>query len=179
MGVLPRLFDNHFIGLVIPIIIYAIGSGLIEVLISPIIEGLPLQNKSGEMALLHSFYCWGQASVVFITTFAVKFIGEGNWIYLPMVWAIIPFINMFAFMKVPIIPPVPEGESEMRISELFRQPTFIICTALMLCAGASEIAMAQWASAFAEKSLGVNKFTGDLLGPCLFAVLMGSGRVLY
>ena len=179
LGVLPRLFGNHFIGLVIPIIIYAIGSGLIEVLISPIIEGLPLQNKSGEMALLHSFYCWGQASVVFITTFAVKFIGEGNWIYLPMVWAIIPFINMFAFIKVPIIPPVPEGESEMRISELFRQPTFIICMALMLCAGASEIAMAQWASAFAEKSLGLNKFTGDLLGPCLFAVLMGSGRVLY
>lgn len=179
LGILPRLFSHHFAGLVIPIIVYAIGSGLIEVLVSPIIEGLPLSNKSGEMAFLHSFYCWGQAAVVLISTFAIKFIGEGNWIYLPMLWAIVPIINMFAFMKVPIIPPVPEGESEMRILELFRHSTFIICALLMLCAGASEIAMAQWASTFAEKSLGVSKFTGDLLGPCLFAVLMGSGRVLY
>lgn len=179
LGILPRALSNHFAGLVIPIIIYAIGSGLIEVLISPIIEGLPLNNKSGEMALLHSFYCWGQASVVLITTFAVKFIGSENWVYMPIVWAIIPFINMFAFMKVPIIPPVPEGEDEMKIGELFKKPTFLICAALMLCAGSSEIAMAQWASTFAEKSLGVSKFTGDLLGPCLFAVLMGSGRVLF
>ena len=179
LGILPRALGNHFVGLIIPIIIYAIGSGLIEVLVSPIIEGLPLNNKSGAMAFLHSFYCWGQACVVLITTFTIKFIGTENWIYMPIIWAIVPFINMFAFMKVPIIPPVPEGESEMKITELFREPTFIICALLMLCAGASEIAMAQWASTFAEKSLGVSKFTGDLLGPCLFAVLMGSGRVLY
>ncbi|HAY73557.1 MAG TPA: MFS transporter, partial [Ruminococcaceae bacterium] len=102
LGILPRLLSHHFAGLVIPVIIYAIGSGLIEVLVSPIIEGLPLSNKSGEMAFLHSFYCWGQATVVLISTFAIKFIGEGNWIYLPMLWAIIPIINMFAFMKVPI-----------------------------------------------------------------------------
>lgn len=179
LGILPRTFGNHYIGLIIPIIIYAIGSGLIEVLISPIIEGLPLNNKSGEMALLHSFYCWGQAAVVFFTTVAIKFIGSENWIYMPMLWAIVPFINMFAFFKVPIVPPVPEGEEEMGIGELFKQSRFIICAILMMCAGASEIAMAQWASTFAEKSLGVSKFTGDLLGPCLFAVLMGSGRVIY
>lgn len=179
LGILPRAFGNHYIGLIIPIIIYAIGSGLIEVLISPIIEGLPLNNKSGEMALLHSFYCWGQAAVVLITTFAVKFVGNENWIYMPMLWAVIPFINIFAFIKVPIVPPVPEGEEEMSIRELFKSSEFVICAALMLCAGASEIAMAQWASTFAEKSLGVDKFTGDLLGPCLFAVLMGSGRVIF
>lgn len=179
LGILPRTIGNHYIGLIVPIIIYAIGSGLIEVLISPIIEGLPLNNKSGEMALLHSFYCWGQAAVVLFTTIAIKFIGSDNWIYMPMLWAIVPFVNMFAFFKVPIIPPVPEGEEEMSISELFKQTKFIICAGLMMCAGASEIAMAQWASTFAEKSLGVSKFTGDLLGPCLFAVLMGSGRVIY
>lgn len=122
LGILPRAFNNHFIGLVIPIIIYAIGSGLIEVLISPIIEGLPLSNKSGEMAFLHSFYCWGQASVVLITTFSIKLIGTENWIYMPMLWAIIPFFNLFAFMRVPIVPPVPEGESEMKIPELFIPP---------------------------------------------------------
>lgn len=179
LGALPRMMDNHYLGIVIPIIIYATGSGLIEVLVSPIVEGLPLQNKSGEMSLLHSFYCWGQMSVVLLTTVAIKFAGGENWIYAPMLWAIIPFINMFAFMRVPIIPPVPEGEDEMKAGELFRKPVFILLTVLMLCSGASELTMAQWASTFAEKSLGVDKLTGDLLGPCLFALLMASMRVAF
>ncbi|MBR3835399.1 MAG: MFS transporter [Clostridia bacterium] len=179
LGNLPRAMDNHYLGLVIPIIIYATGSGLIEVLISPIIEGLPLENKSGEMSLLHSFYCWGQMSVVLVTTIAIKFVGSENWVYAPMLWAIIPFINMFAFMRVPIFPPVPEGEDEMKVGELFRNKTFILLCLLMLCSGASELAMSQWASTFAEKSLGVDKLTGDLLGPCLFALLMASARVAF
>lgn len=179
LGILPRAMDNHYIGLIIPIIIYATGSGLIEVLVSPIVEGLPLENKSGEMSLLHSFYCWGQMSVVLFTTIAIKFAGSENWVYAPMLWAIIPFINMFMFMKVPIFPPVPEGEDEMKVSELFRSGTFILLALLMLCAGASELAMSQWASTFAEESLGVDKLTGDLLGPCLFALLMASARVVF
>lgn len=179
LGNLPRAMDNHYIGLVIPIIIYATGSGLIEVLVSPIVEGLPLENKSGEMSLLHSFYCWGQMSVVLLTTIAIKFTGGENWVYAPMLWAIIPFINMFAFMRVPIFPPVPEGEDEMKVSELFKSGTFILLALLMLCSGASELAMSQWASTFAEKSLGVDKLTGDLLGPCFFAFLMASARVAF
>ena len=179
LGNLPRAMDNHYIGLVIPIIIYATGSGLIEVLVSPIVEGLPLENKSGEMSLLHSFYCWGQMSVVLLTTVAIKLAGSENWIYAPMLWAIIPFINMFAFMRVPIFPPVPEGKDEMKVSELFRKKTFILLCVLMLCSGASELGMSQWASTFAEKSLGVDKLTGDLLGPCLFALLMASARVAF
>ncbi len=179
LGVLPRAMENHYIGLVIPILIYATGSGLIEVLVSPIVEGLPLENKSGEMSLLHSFYCWGQMSVVLFTTIAIKFAGSENWVYAPMLWAIIPFINMFMFMKVPIFPPIPEGEDEMKVSELFRSGTFILLALLMLCAGASELAMSQWASTFAEESLGVDKLTGDLLGPCLFALLMASARVVF
>lgn len=179
LGILPRAMENNYIGLIIPIIIYATGSGLIEVLVSPIVEGLPLENKSGEMSLLHSFYCWGQMSVVLLTTIAIKFAGSSNWIYAPMLWAIIPFINMFMFMKVPIFPPVPEGEDEMKVRELFKSGTFILLSLLMLCSGASELAMSQWASTFAEKSLGVDKLTGDLLGPCLFAFLMASGRVVF
>ena len=179
LGILPRAMENHYIGLVIPIIIYATGSGLIEVLVSPIVEGLPLENKSGEMSLLHSFYCWGQMSVVLFTTIAIKFAGSENWVYAPMCWAVIPFINMFMFMRVPIFPPVPEGEDEMKVGELFKNGTFILLALLMLCSGASELAMSQWASTFAEKSLGVDKLTGDLLGPCLFAFLMASGRVVF
>lgn len=179
LGVLPRAMPQHYIGVVIPVIIYATGSGLIEVLISPIIAGLPLENKSGEMSLLHSFYCWGQAIVVLLTTLFIKFAGGENWAITPVIWALIPFVNMFLFMRVPIFPPVPEGEDEMKLGELFRNKTFIVFLLLMLCAGASEIAMAQWASTFAENSLHVSKLTGDLLGPCLFAFLMASGRVVY
>ena len=179
LGILPRMVGNHYAGLVVSIITYAIGSGLIEVLVSPIVEGLPLENKSGEMSLLHSFYCWGQMLVVLFTTIAIKFAGSENWVYAPMCWAIIPFVNMFMFMKVPIFPPVPEGQDEMKVSELFRNGTFILLTVLMLCSGASELTMAQWASTFAEKSLGVDKLVGDLLGPCLFALLMASTRVVY
>ena len=179
LGNLPRAMDNHYLGLIIPIIIYATGSGLIEVLVSPIVEGLPLENKSGEMSLLHSFYCWGQMSVVLLTTIAIKFAGSENWVYAPIIWAVIPFINMFAFMRVPIFPPVPEGKDEMKVGELFKSKTFLLLCVLMLCSGASELTMAQWASTFAEKSLGVDKLTGDLLGPCLFALLMASARVAF
>ena len=179
LGIFPRLLDNHYIGLIIPIVTYATGSGLIEVLISPIIEGLPLENKSGEMSLLHSFYCWGQASVVALSTVIIKFAGSENWNFIPFLWALVPFINMFAFMRVPIFPPVPEGKNEMKSHELFKNKVFIISALLMLCSGASEIAMAQWASTFAENSLHVDKLTGDLLGPCTFALLMASGRVAY
>lgn len=179
LGNLPRAMDNHYLGLIIPIIIYATGSGLIEVLVSPIVEGLPLENKSGEMSLLHSFYCWGQMSVVLLTTIAIRLAGSENWVYAPMLWAIIPFINMFAFLRVPIFPPVPEGKDEMKVGELFRDKTFLLFCILMLCSGASELTMSQWASTFAEKSLGVDKLTGDLLGPCLFALLMASARVVF
>ena len=179
LGILPRGLNNHYLGLIISIIIYATGSGLIEVLISPIIEGLPLSNKSGEMSLLHSFYCWGQAAVVLVTTIIIKFAGSENWAYIPFLWALVPFVNMFSFMRVPILPPVPDGEEEMKISELFKKRIFIISALLMMCSGASEIAMAQWASAFAENSLHVSKLTGDLLGPCMFALLMASARVGY
>lgn len=179
LGILPRAMDNHFVGIMIPIIIYATGSGLIEVLLSPIIEGLPLKNKSGEMSFLHSFYCWGQAAVVLFTTIIIKFIGGENWAYIPFLWALVPFVNMFIFMRVPIFPPVPEGKEEMKLSELFKNRIFVVSLLLMFCAGASEIAMAQWASTFAETSLHVSKLTGDLLGPCMFALLMASGRVAY
>ncbi len=179
LGLLPRGLDNHYVGLVIPIVIYATGSGLIEVLISPIVEGLPLDNKAGEMSLLHSFYCWGQMTVVLVSTLIIKFAGSENWAYIPFLWALVPFVNMFAFMKVPIFPPVPEGENEMKIGELFKNRIFVISAFLMLCSGASEIAMAQWASTFAEKSLNVSKLTGDLLGPCMFALLMALIRVGY
>ena len=178
LGVLPVLLPVPFVGLVIAIVIYAYGSGLIEVLVSPIIDSIPSDNKSSAMSLLHSFYCWGQLTVILLTTVALKLIGHGMWFFLPIIWAIVPFVNMFNFMRVPLAPPILE-EEKTPLRKLLHSKTFIILLVMMLCAGATEMTVSQWSSLFAEKGLGVNKVVGDLLGPCLFALFMGIGRAVY
>lgn len=178
MGILPFIMPSPYLGLVIAVMIYAVGGGFIEVLISPIVEFLPGDEKASAMSLLHSFYCWGQVGVVLLTTILLKVIGSGYWFVLPILWSAIPLYNLTRFLKVPIIQPEAEAKT-MSIKELLSTRGFVIALLLMLCAGASEITMSQWSSLFAEKGLGVPKVMGDLLGPCLFAVLMGSGRTIY
>lgn len=177
LGILPR-FIPPYSGIIISIIVYAFGSGLIEVLVSPIIEMLPTTDKSGNMSILHSFYCWGQAFTIIVTTFLVKVFGYGNWTIIPLVWAVLPFINMFFFMRVPVVEPEKEKKNE-GFKELVRNRRFLIYMVMMLCAGATEIAMAEWASMFVQKALGVSKVVGDLTGPCAFALFMGIGRMWY
>ena len=169
---------NPYAGIILSIIIYATGSGLIEVIISPLVEACPSDSKAGAMSLLHSFYCWGQMCVVLFSTLFFNISGIGNWRLLSLLWACVPLINGIYFCLVPI-PPVLSENKGMGIAELFRTKLFYILAVVMLCSGASELAMSQWASAFAESGLGVSKTMGDLLGPCLFAVLMGSARVIY
>ena len=159
--------------------IYAIGGGLIEVLISPIMESCPTDNKEKAMSLLHSFYCWGHVAVVLISTCFFKIFGIENWKILACVWAIIPIVNGLIFTKAPIAPLVEEGETGMTILDLCREKMFWILLLMMVCAGASEQAVSQWASTFAEKGLGVSKSIGDLAGPMAFAILMGSARAFY
>lgn len=178
MAVLPRIMDNTYLAIILSIVIYATGSGLMEVILSPMIEMLPTGNKSGNMAVLHSFYCWGQTVVVPLTTAMVFIFGQDNWSYIPLVWAIVPFINMFAFLRVPIVEPDKE-EKQSTFIELVKTPKFVVYMIMMLCAGASEIAMSQWASLFVEQALGVSKAIGDIVGPCLFALFMALGRVIY
>lgn len=178
LSFLPRALPDPYIGIVISVMVYAFASGLMEVILSPMVEMLPTENKSGNMSILHSFYCWGQAVTALVTTLLVKSFGYANWMYIPLIWAIVPFINMFSFFKVPIIEPEPERKSD-KLRELLKSPTFRCFMVMMLCAGASEIAMAEWASMFAQKALGVSKVVGDLAGPCAFAVFMGTGRILY
>ncbi len=177
LGIFPFILPPY-IGIILSIIIYATGSGLIEVIISPLVEACPSQSKSGSMSLLHSFYCWGQMSVVLLSTVFFTAFGTGNWRYLAFLWSLVPLVNGILFSLVPIPEALANGEG-MRVKELFRTRLFYIFALIMLCSGASEIAMSQWASAFAESGLKVSKTVGDLLGPCLFAVLMGSARVLY
>lgn len=164
--------------MIIAVVTYALGGGLLEVLVSPIVESLPGDKKASDMSLLHSFYCWGQMGVVLISTLILTVFGTDIWMWLPIGWAILPFINLFAFAKVPLVPPVPE-EKLMTVGELCRSKMFLLALVLMMCAGASELTMSQWSSLFAETGLGVSKTLGDLLGPCLFAALMGTGRLLY
>lgn len=178
LGILPKIFPSPYIGLVMAVMIYAVGGGLIEVLVSPIVESLPGDAKASAMSLLHSFYCWGQVAVVLITTVLIKIVGTDIWFVLPIMWAIIPLYNFVMFIKVPLIPMV-SHEEKTPVKQLFSSKVFLIALILMLSAGASELTMSQWSSLFAEKGLGVPKIVGDLLGPCLFAVFMGIGRTIY
>ena len=178
LAVLPEVLPDPFTGILIAVVLYAMGAGLMEVLISPIVEACPFDNKDGVMSLLHSFYCWGMVGVilgstVFFAVFSVK-----NWHILALLWAVIPFVNAFNFLKCPIERLTEDGEG-MKMGQLFRIPLFWLMALLMVCSGASEISMAQWASAFTESAMGVSKTIGDLAGPCLFAVLMGISRVFY
>lgn len=180
MGILPLITDNTFAVLMISVITYAVGGGLIEVLVSPIIEAIPNDSgsaKASAMSLLHSFYCWGQMAVVLISTGYIFFFGDENWCLLPMLWGLLPFINGIVFLKVPISPSLSE-EAGMPTRKLLCERGFILILILMLCAGACELTMSQWSSLFAQRGLQVSKQVGDLLGPCCFAVLMGTGRVL-
>lgn len=178
LGILPRVMSNTYAAIIISVIIYAFGSGLMEVALSPLVENLPSKNKKGSMAILHSFYCWGQAFTVIVTTALVAVFGYSNWTNIPLIWAIIPFVNMLAFLKVPIIEPARDQKRDS-FKSLFKNSRFKLYMVMMLAAGASEIAMAQWASLFAQRALGVTKVVGDLAGPCAFAIFMGSGRIWY
>ena len=178
LGVLPRTLPSPFAGLAIATMITATGGGIIEVAVSPIIDSLPSEAKDAKMSLLHSFYCWGQVAVVLLTTLAVRLVGQEQWWILPLIWAALPFYNTFAFARAPLLPTVSQ-EEKTPLGRLWRSKLFLLSMLLMLCAGASELAMSQWSSLFAEQALGVDKVVGDLLGPCLFAVFMGIGRTIY
>ncbi len=178
MAVLPELLPVPYIGILISVVIYAVGSGLIEVLVSPIVEACPFENKDGMMSLLHSFYCWGAVGVILLSTLFFTVFGVENWKILTLIWALVPLVNAFNFISCPIERLIEDGQS-MRIGQLFRLPLFWLLILLMICSGASEASMAQWASAFTESAMGVSKTVGDLAGPCLFAVFMGISRILY
>jgi MFS family permease len=178
MAVLPFALPDPFAGLLLSVILYAIGGGLTEVLVSPIVEACPTDNKAGVMSLLHSFYCWGTVGVILLATAFLTFAGRDHWRLLCVLFALIPTANIFYFSLVPIARLTEEGEG-MKVVEILRSGLFWLFVALMFASGASEQAMVQWASAFAESGLGVTKAVGDLLGPCLFSVLMGGARVFY
>ncbi len=178
LTVLPEMMEP-FIGILLSVIVYAVGGGLIEVLISPIMESCPSDNKEKAMSLLHSFYCWGHVGVVLLSTLFFKLAGISNWRVLAIIWAIVPIINGMAFFKTPIASLIPDGEKGMGIRELFKNKVFWLLLIMMVCSGASEQSVSQWASAFAEQGLGISKAAGDLAGPMTFAVLMGSARAVY
>ncbi len=177
LATFPSVGDPYA-GLITAVVLYAIGGGLIEVLISPIAEACPTRDKTGAMSLLHSFYCWGSAGVILISTVILGAVGAGNWRWLAAAWAIVPIFNAIYFGFVPVNMLGGE-EGGTKIRKLLSSKTFWLFAVMMLCAGAAELSMSQWASAFAESGLGVSKTQGDLFGPCLFAILMGAARVLY
>ena len=178
LSFLPDLCGSPFAGILVCVTIYAVGSGLIEVLASPIVEACPFEHKEAVMSLLHSFYCWGSVGVIVLSSLFFTVFGIGSWRILACLWALLPLYNVFNFASCPIERLTEEGKG-MTIFQLFKTPLFWVAVLLMICAGASELAMAQWASAYTEAALGFPKAVGDLLGPCLFAVTMGISRMIY
>lgn len=178
LGIFPYVLPNAYAGILLAVCFYAVGGGLLEVIVSPIVEACPTDNKEAVMSLLHSFYCWGHMGVVIISTVFFAVAGIDNWRILAFVWAAVPLLNVFFFARVPINTLVEEGEG-MSIAELMKSKMFWLLFVLMICGGASEQAMSQWASAFAESGLGISKTMGDLAGPCMFALFMGSARAIY
>ena len=179
MAVLPEIMPNPFVGLLLSVFLYACGGGLLEVLVSPIVEACPSDNKEKTMSLLHSFYCWGHVGVVLISTAFFAAFGIEKWKYLAFAWAILPILNTFIFAKVPMAELVAENETKLGFKGLFGEKIFWVFFVMMLCAGASEQAVSQWVSAFAEKGLGVSKTLGDLCGTMMFAAAMGASRAYY
>lgn len=178
LAFLPQVTADPFTGIIISTILYAIGSGLTEVLVSPIVEACPFEHKEAAMSLLHSFYCWGAVGVILLSTLFFSLFGIENWRVLSCIWAVIPLCNVFNFTVCPIEHPTEDGKGSS-IGSLLKVPLFWLSILLMICAGASELSMAQWASAFAESALGLSKSMGDITGPCMFAVTMGISRSLY
>lgn len=179
LTILPEILPSPFIGVLLAVIIYAIGGGLLEVLVSPVVESCPSDNKEKAMSMLHSFYCWGHLGVVAISTLFFYCFGISNWKILAIIWAVIPLYNAFVFTKVPMQSLLAEGETGLKIKELFSLKIFWLLLIMMICAGASEQSVSQWASTFAEQALGVTKTVGDLAGPMLFAIMMGLSRLVY
>ncbi len=179
LTVLPEWMGHQFAGILISVIVYAVGGGLLEVLVSPVVEACPSTHKEKAMSMLHSFYCWGHVGVVLFSSIFFKLAGIENWKLLAVLWAVIPILNALVFTRVPIAPVLPEGEEGMTIGTLFQNRTFWLLFVMMICAGASEQSVSQWASLFAEKGLGISKTAGDLAGPMAFAVLMGASRAFY
>lgn len=179
LAFLPELTKDPFIGILISVVVYAVGGGLLEVIVSPIVEACPTDNKEAAMSLLHSFYCWGHVGVVLLSTMFFRFVGIGHWKILACLWALVPLLNMLAFFKVPIAPIIEEGGQGLSFKELLKNKVFWLLMLLMLCAGSCEQAVSQWASAFAEAGLGISKTAGDLAGPMFFAIMMGLSRAFY
>lgn len=178
MGLLPMIMEDKFISILISVAVYAVGAGILEVIVSPIVE-YSSEGKSGAaISFLHSFYCWGQMLVIFCSTLMLSFFGESFWNVIPFIWAVLPFINIFLFSFVPIKAPISKEERKS-FRSMFSSFSFIMILLMMTFAGAAELSMSQWSSLFAEKALGVEKVIGDIAGPCLFALTMGIGRVLY
>lgn len=179
LTILPEALPDPFIGILCAVILYAIGGGLLEVVVSPVVEACPSENKEKAMSMLHSFYCWGHVGVVVFSTLFFSLVGIAHWKLMALIWALVPLYNMCVFFKVPMAPLLADGETGMNLLELFREKLFWLFLVMMICAGASEQAVSQWASTFAEKGLGISKTAGDLAGPMAFAVLMGSSRAFY
>lgn len=178
MAFLPQII-NPFAALIMATIIYAVGGGLLEVLTSPLLEACPTKNKSAIMSLMHSFYSWGVVGVVIVSTVFFELFGIHNWAVMACIWAMVPLGNIILLSTAPMYEISDSGEDKPNYKQLFSQKVFWLIIIIMLCSGAAELAVSQWASTFVEQGFHLSKSTGDLIGVGGFAAFMGLSRVIY
>ncbi len=177
LGILPY-YINPVAGIIIAVVFYSTGCGLIEVLVSPLVESCPTKNKTAHMCLLHSFYCWGLLFTVLVSTAFFAVFGIENWRWLAICWAFLPFVNTFIFLFCPIYKQTETSEGTS-IKQLLKNKTVWLIIILMLLGGSAEVSISQWMSVFVEQGLGIPKDYCDLLGTCIFAACMGISRVVF
>lgn len=177
-GLSPLLFRDVFLGMLLSTIVFSAASGLLEVLLSPIINAMPNDDKAGAMSLMHSFYAWGQAATIIITTVFIYLFGNNNWQIIILIWAIVPCVNYIMFTRSHFPDIIPD-EHRLNMKDMIFRPFYIFALAAILFGAATEVIMNQWASTFTEKALDITKIAGDLGGMCVFAVMLGLGRMLF
>jgi fucose permease len=175
----PKIFPGQpYWGFMLATVVFSCGGGLLELLLSAIVQAIPSDAKAAAMSLLHSFYAWGFIVVVLLTTAMIALFGRDNWPIIVLLWSILPFLNFFNFMRVPLAPQVSE-EHRTSIKTLGKSPYFLMVVLGIALGGAAEVTMSQWTSAYMEAALALPKIVGDLVGLCLFAAFLGTGRALY
>ena len=120
----------------------------------------------------------GVMSVVGISTLFFSIFGKENWMYLTLFWAAFPLVSCTAFCLAPF-PQMNISHNDSKAQKQNRKMGLMLCVACIFFGGAAENSMTNWISSYMESALAIPKAVGDVVGMAVFAVLLGTGRVLY
>lgn len=176
-ALIPHFLPQYtYLGLVMGTIIFSVAAGLGEVLMSPVVAAIPSDTPEKDMSLLHSLYGWGVVSMAIITSVFFVIFGTSQWKTLMISLATLPALSSLLFFLSPI--PNMNNTSGSTKSK-GKSKLLVLCVLCIFFGSAAENTMTNWISTFMEKSLGLSKTLGDILGLAIFAFLLALSRVLY